>query len=201
MLYRLLSRGALCAAVFVASVTTPTSRADTVQFSASPDTPMVALIREHGMMRGVVDTPLVLVFGDGRVVVDRPAYMLGAGLHEFKLDADALNVLVRSMAGLVDVDTKAVAQRRNALERAAGERFVTLDQTVTHIKLRFDALGRNGAAARGVDRTVSLANVQIDAERYGDIAELTTMARAEQVLLELFDRPLAAARNQGADNE
>jgi hypothetical protein len=162
---------------------------------------MVALIREHGMMRGVVDTPLVLVFGDGRVVVDRPAYMLGAGLHEFKLDADALNVLVRSMAGLVDVDTKAVAQRRNALERAAGERFVTLDQTVTHIKLRFDALGRNGAAARGVDRTVSLANVQIDAERYGDIAELTTMARAEQVLLELFDRPLAAARNQGADNE
>lgn len=192
---------ALALAAALLPLTAPSALADRLQFSAASDTPMISLTREHGMVRDVADTPLVQVFADGRVRVERPRYMIGAGVHEFSLAQDDLNALVATLAATVDLDTRAIKEARSAHQRATGERFVTLDHTVTRIDLKFDALSRNGEAARSVNQTVALANVLIDAERYDQIRELAALARAERALLELARRPLADAAKEGESND
>lgn len=182
-------------------VAAPLALADSLQFSAPDNVPMISLTREHGMVRGVVDTPLVQVFGDGRVRVERPAYMIAAGVHEFALSSDELERLVAQLSDLVDLNTDVIALRREVMQRSTGERFATLDETTTRIALKFDALGRNGEAARSVDQTVSLSNVQIDAERFAQIEELATLARAERALLELAQQPMNAKSAEGQSND
>ena len=181
---------ALCAGAFILTSAVASAQSPDVAFVAASETPMITLTREHGMVRGVVDKPLVRVFGDGRVLVERPSYMRQAGAYEFKLSSDALAALVGDVAAIADLDVFRLDVRRNAADRANGVRFVTLDHTVTRIEMKFDGLGRRGDALRRVDRSLAVANVQIDAQRHADLRELADLARAERALLALAQMPL-----------
>lgn len=199
MPYRLARFGALVA-LFTAA---PLAAADgpVLSYSAAADTAIATLTREHGMVRGVQDAPLVQVYGDGRVVVTRPSYMIAAGVHEFALDSAGLDALVATVAPVADLDAERIATRRDAAQRATGERFFTLDETVTRIDIKLDSLVRNGAAPRSVDHSIQMANVQIDAQRLSGVTGLATLAQAEKALLALFDRPRLAAQAKEQAND
>ncbi|MEM6638262.1 MAG: hypothetical protein AAF610_00025 [Pseudomonadota bacterium] len=171
-----------------------------VQFTAASDIPIVRFSREHAMMRGVSDAPLVAVFGDGRVVVERPVYMKRPGRHEFALNSAELSMLLTALAPVIDLDVDALRRERDELARSSGQYYMTLDETVTHIELNFEQFVRDNGRATKVARTQSMADVQIHAETYPTVRGLVSLAGAEAALMGLFERPLAKD-TEGARDE
>lgn len=190
-------RLALAAWLVVLSASLPAVAKDTmaVEFDAVADKPMLTLSREHGMVRGVAQTPLVRVYGDGRVHVHLPAYMIGAGHYQYTLSAKELEGLVGQLAaaGLMSFDTGAVRAARDAAataqRTATGERFVTLDSTRTRIGLQFAHFAGAGKAGGALERTIEWADAAIDAERHPGVSALAGLAAAERTLLSLTTHP------------
>lgn len=189
------------AALLVFTSLSAGSLAADVVFSAQADQPIATLTRVHGMVRGVVDEPLVTVFGDGLVRVNRAPYMIRPGVSEFRLDAAALNALVGTLSDTFalsndqlarDIDTAAAARTRST-----GEMFVTLDATTTKLDLSLDSFSRDGAKATVVRTSLALNDVQEQAGRY-DVASLQALAKAERALLGLMK---ISAATEGANNE
>lgn len=178
------------------------AQASDFMFTAQGDQPIATLTRVHGMVRGVVDTPLVTVYGDGRVRVERAPYMRNPGITEFKLDAAGLDQFVGELASVFEVDTQRLQDERDSAARAmassTGEQFVTLDSTTTEISIALASFARQGEAPAAVRKSIRFADVQEQAARYSGLASLQSLAKVEKVLLALMD---ASPANEGADNE
>lgn len=170
----------MCAAGLPAAAKDGTS----IDFDPVGNEPIVTLIREHGMVRDLDETPLVRVYGDGRVHVHRPAYMRDAGHFEFRLAADELAALVAALEanGLTQFDRDAVRAARRA---ATSDHFVTLDATVTKIELNFARFASKSQAGGALERTIEWADPAIDAERFPAIPALAGLAAVERALLAL----------------
>lgn len=170
-----------------------------IAFVAHADRPILTLEREHGMIRGLEERPLLYVFGDGRVRVERPAYMVNPGTYEYRLKDGELDQLIGSLDrdGVMTMDSAALQTQRNAAARSAsGERFMTTDTTVTRITLDFASYARPGAAPAPLGNTLAYADLQIDAMRFPQLTALEALARAEKRLLALTDRPAMAATGE-----
>lgn len=165
-----------------------------VRFVAHADRPMITLERVHGMIRGLQERPLLHVYGDGRVRVERPAYMVDPGVYEFRLDAGEVDELIRSLDrdGVTTMDGAALRAQRDAAARsrrfASGERLMTTDPTMTRIRFDFASYARGAAAPAPLDNRVRYSDLQVDALRFGQLRSLQALASAEKRLLSLVDR-------------
>jgi hypothetical protein len=198
---RLLRR--TCALFVVVSCCVSAQAAD-ILFTAQADKPMATLTREHGMVRGVVDEPLVTVYGDGLVRVNRAPYMINPGVTEYRLDADALKQLVIALSATFDLDAERLTHERDAaaesLARNTGEQFVTLDSTITRISVELDGFSRNGKSVGPVNKSLSFADVQEQALRY-NVDSLQALARAESALLDLMKEATNAREGDDANQK
>jgi len=177
------------------------AQADEVYFQAQADEPIATLTREHGMVRGVVDEPLVTVFGSGLVRVHRAPYMVNPGVTQYRLDSDALSALIESLSGTFSLSSDQLQRERDdaaaAMARSSGEMFITLDPTVTKITVALDGFSRNGAKPMAVNTSIAFADVQEQAQRL-ELASLQSLAKAENALLALM---ATTAKAEGANNE
>lgn len=178
----------ICALFVVMSCCVCAQAAD-ILFSAQADKPIATLTREHGMVRGVVDDPLVTVFGNGLVRVNRAPYMINPGVVEYRLTPDQLSALVATLSATFDLSADSLARERDAaaeqMARNSGEQFMTLDSTITKISIELDSFARNGKSAGPVSTSLSFADVQEQALRY-NVAGLQALAGAENALLGLM---------------
>lgn len=181
---------------FLALSSLAQSRADgAFHFTAHADRPILTLAREHGMIRGLQERPFVLVFGDGRVRVERPPYMVQPGVFEYRLGAAELDELVASLDRdqVLTLDSVALSRERDAAERsrrsATGERLMTTDTTVTRIKIDFASFARAGDPPAALGNMLLYGDLQIDAMRFPQIEGLQALASAEKRLLALMDHP------------
>jgi hypothetical protein len=169
-----------------------------VSFVAHDQRPILTLEREHGRVRAVAERPLVYVYGDGRVRVDRPAYMINPGIFEYRLEPGALAELVERFDrdGVMTLDTTAVRAQRDAAHQQrrsnTGERLITTDATVTRIRIDFASYARGGEVPRPLANTLQYSDLQIDAIHFPDIGDLAALANAEKQLLALIDHPAMA---------
>lgn len=199
---------ALCASLAALGLSVSALAADlpAVQFSADGDAAIVTLSRTHGMIRGLVEKPLVYVYADGRVVIDRPVYMIKPGRYEFSLPAEQLGQMIAAfdVSGVMKLETRELTAERDALARArqsaTGEVFMTADSTLTRIDFNFGSFAREGNRPQPVAAQIRFADVQIQAERYADGRALNALAAAERTLLALIDHP-DMRRIGGQDND
>lgn len=181
-------RAAACVALLTGAYVT---HADTLSVVGEPSSPIITLTRSHGMVRGVVETPLVRVYDNGLVRIDLPSYMRGAGRYELRLGQDAFGALLGKLnaSGLFDFDQRVVQTQRDAAVRArstaTGERFMTLDSTTTQIDLNFLSIAKGGQDGTALKQTIKWADLGIDAERFPELESLVGLAQAEKTLLEL----------------
>ncbi|MFK8015668.1 MAG: hypothetical protein AB8G17_09540 [Gammaproteobacteria bacterium] len=167
----------------------------TVQFAGNGDQPIVTLSRTHGMVRGLVEKPLVNIYADGRVEVERPAYMIRPGRYEFQLPAEGLAQLIASFdtSGVLKMDVRDVTAQRDALARAqrnaTGEMFMTTDPTLTQIAFDFASFSRDGSNPAPLANQIRFSEVQVQAQRYKSATGLNALADAERQLLALIDHP------------
>ena len=181
---------AVFAALCLAAATQAQSNSELV-VRANGTAPVITFTREHGMVKGVDDTPMLRLYADGLVAIQIPAYMKGAGFYELQLQRPEFDALLREFdaAGLMRFDPKAAQGRKAAAaashRASSGERFITMDSTTTRIELEFSSYGSASGALSRIDRTIEWADLAIDAERYAQLDELVALAAVEKRLLGL----------------
>lgn len=144
-------------------------------------------------------TPLVRIYGDGRVVVHQPAYMKRRGVYEMWLPKPELEALLLELTPvLLAFDEKEVATRKEEakarLRSLAGERggptlFYIADAEVSVFHLGVDSYRPAGAGS-----AVKLSSMErvwrglrYDAERYPEVAPIQALMRAETALRALAE--------------
>ena len=164
------------------------------EVSSSPDVVVLQLSENVGI-RDADNTPLVRVYGDGRVAVHFPAYMRRAGDYELRLPERAVQEFFRAaVETLLPFDGAATESRVLALEaaeRSDGLIVDVSDAATTIVEVRFERYRPEGAAEGilgGVKRVV-WTGLADDAGRFGDIPALQDLAGIQRELLALTDHP------------
>ena len=170
--------------------------------SSSPDVVVLQLSEDIGI-RDADETPLVRVYGDGRVAVHFADYMRRAGDYEFRLPEGAVQELVRTAVDtLLPFDAGATESEVLALETAErnGGLIVDVsDEATTILEVRFERYRAESATEDvrdGVKRVV-WPGLMNDAGRFRDIVALQSLARIQRQLLALADHPDLDAVTRG----
>lgn len=164
-------------------------------YRRAADALVVKLTETAGDMDASEGSPSIAIYGDGRVVVHRPAFMKNAGDHVFQLSASELDRLVASLVAKnlpgFDGESARAAKRaalQTRLAARSGAEPVTVrlvhDAPTTVIELHLTSTARAG----GIDRTISWYGVKADAREYPDIAAIRDLAAAREELLLLMQR-------------
>ncbi len=170
------------------------------QASENPGTVVIQLTQDVGVEGD--DTPLLRIYGDGRVLVHFPVYMRRAGDYGLRLDSTELDGLLQTFVqgGLVDFSVERVreeirqvrdARRRAALDTGGRLTLTTRsDEAVVVIDVRLERYtGADGAVRQDVEARVSSAGLQFDAANLPGVASLQSLAAIERQLIALTSHP------------
>ena len=189
-----LGRLGLGLALAAVSQTVAVSAQSSYELSSSPDMVVLQLTEDVGI-RGADATPLVRVYGDGRVAVHFPDYMRRAGDYELTLPESAVQELVRTaVETLLPFDSGATeleVQALEAAERSGGLIVDVSDEATTILEVRFERYRPEGAAEDirdGVKR-VAWTGLVDDASRFREIGALRELSRIRRQLRALADHP------------
>ena len=153
-------------------------------------------------------TPLVRVFGDGRVLVHHPDYTPRAGEYELWLEPAELDSLLVSLLdkGLATVEPAALRRAKASVELGrwqaalaadrSPELFMVADDSTSVFELHLTgyrpvgAAGAAGAALTNSEthRSFSWRGLATDAERYPEIEAIQRLRAAEIELRALVER-------------
>ena len=164
------------------------------ELSSSPDVVVLQLSEDVGI-RNADDTPLVRVYGDGRVAVHFPDYMRRAGDYELRLPEGAVRELVgAAVEAMVPFDAAAAESQVLALRTAERDRGLIVsvsDAATTILEVRFERYRPEGATrdVRGGVRRVVWKGLRNDAGRFQDVVALRDLAGIQRRLLALTDHP------------
>ena len=164
------------------------------ELSSSPDIVVLQLAEDVGI-RDADETPLVRVYGDGRVAVHFPDYMRRAGDYELTLPGSTVRELVGTAVDTLlsfdAAETESDVLVLEAAERRDGLIVDVADEATTILEVRFERYRPEGAAEEirdGVKR-VAWTGLVNDAGRFRDIAALQELAGIRRRLRALADHP------------
>jgi len=188
--------GALICAAWFAAVSPAAAQRPTIELPANADTVVLEYTTVHHMLAEQDPEPLLRIFADGRVRVHYPVYMAKAGDYEARISAAELRGLLLYLAadGVLEFDPSATREQRAiaaAAERSAGRLHHVSDVTETLIEIRLGSYRAADAqdVVTGFRKSVRWPNVYTDAQRFGAIAGVQTLARAEERLRAFLNRP------------
>ncbi len=203
--------GAVAASTFFAQV----GAASGASWDAEPDAVLVSYKDVWAEFRDQDPTPLLRVFGDGRVLVHYPAYSPKAGQYALQLAPQELDSLMTSLLskGLATVDLEALRTTKAAEEQRlryaardaarvealrgvpmaerTPELFMVADDSTAVFEIHlsnYRPAGNAYAEAINVDRTVLWHGLRTDAERYPAIEAIQQLRAAELELRALLER-------------
>ncbi len=139
--------------------------------------------------------PLLRVYGNGRVHVHYPVYMKKAGDYELQLSIPELDALIRELAndGIIDFDKSKALGHRKQLEdqqrASTGMLYHISDDTTTVINIRLEEYQNNKLSKRliNMNKRFTRKNLEHDAKRYHDIAEIRNAAAGTDKIRNLMN--------------
>lgn len=160
------------------------------QFSTTSSEPLIEFNLVHHMIAQPDPTPLLRIYGDGRVHVHYPAYMKKAGDFEMHLNRGQVIELLRMLSdnGIMDFNEAATKAERRQLEttrrNATGEVFHISDDSDTNITIRLNQYQRPGTsqAINNFTKQFRWRNLGVDTRRYPGSAAITKAGNAAAVL-------------------
>ena len=172
-------------------VSTLSARAQVLDARAGTNDLVLEYGHLHSMLAEQDTTPLLRIYGDGRVLVHYPVYMQRAGDYELRLPAEEVESLIAELEaeGLASLDVARGLERRQEkveLQQSRGELFHVSDTTQTVLRFRVNPSG--AVRAGGSSKTVRWNNVQTDAKRFPELDTVQAIARCEERLQELLER-------------
>ncbi len=147
-------------------------------------------------------TPLIRIFGDGRVLVHYPVYTPKAGEYELWLQPTELENLLLSLLakGLATFEPETVESLKRSEERRRWEvaldakelpeLFMVADDSTSVFELQLTGYQPAGTASSSgeVHRTISWTGLCTDAETYPEIESIQQLRAAELELRALLER-------------
>ena len=197
-----LKRTVVWVAAFGLMTTAVVSQAQIATWDRDPEALLVSYQDIWGELANQDPTPLIRIFGDGRVLVHHPVYTPKAGEYELWLEPTELEILLLSLLaeGLATFEPKSVESLKGSEERRrweaaldAGELpelFMVADDSTSVFELHLTGYQPAGAASisREVHRTIAWLGLRTDAERYPEIAPLQQLRVVELELRALLER-------------
>ena len=184
----------------MAAIVAPAHAQLTFQASEDPNRVVMQMSQDVGIEGD--DTPLLRIYGDGRVLVHFPVYTRRAGDYSMQLGPGELNSLLRTFVdgGLVDFDPARVkseardarlASQRAALQAGAPATLTfRSSDTLVSLDVELDTYtGPDGATRQGVSARIAWAGAQHDARDLPGVASLQRLASIEQQLVALTEHP------------
>ncbi len=173
-----------------------------MEFSTSAEEPILSYTVVHELLGDENDpTPLVRVYGDGRVLVHRPVFMVDAGDYEMQLSPQELDELMASMAALrVATTTSEEVERQRDQARAVratgGEMHAVLDASYSVIDIRLETLQQSltSEALSDVQNTLVVESLQAEARAMPEVAAFQDLVVAERQLRGLMKSPELSRR-------
>ena len=167
------------------------------KYSETAAEPVIEYNLVHDMLAEPDPTPLLRVYGNGRVHVHYPVYMKKAGDYELQLSKPELNALIRELAndGIIDFDKgKAIGHRKQleAEQRAAsGMLYHISDDTTTVIDIRLDEYQKNNSSKRltNLNKRFTWKNIEHDARRFPDMVEIQKAKAGTNKVRDLMNQP------------
>jgi len=150
---------------------------------------VLSYTQSHDMLAEEDPTPLLRIYGDGRVRVHIPRYMKRAGDYTMRLEPEELQSLLRSLytSGVLTFDHEVVAIWREQAQVArasseGGTLFDISDDTWTILRVRLGQLEdpAAGHVIDDLDHTVTWPNVEWEAKHYPSVEALSGLATAER---------------------
>ena len=166
-------------------------------YSSDADAVILQFSEEIGMLEKTDPTPILTVYGDGRINVHFPVYMKKAGDYRMQLTKHELSSLLTSMIekGVMEFDVKAAkamkknaARQRREAAKSRGETPELLhhsDGETIVIEIHLDQYrpsGNSGPMRENVRKKISWHGLRRDAEQNPGIASLKGMADATREL-------------------
>ena len=140
-------------------------------------------------------TPLIRVFGDGRVLIHHPVYTSKAGNYEMWLQPAELENLLSSLLanGLATFEPRTVESLKQSKEqgrlkaalaaRKPTEVFMVADDSTSVFELNLTAV-----SSGELQRKISWSGLGTDAEKYPDIEPIQLLRAVEIQLRALLER-------------
>jgi len=182
--------------LFAASVWLPAQQsASDLAFPADPNYLLLSFTYIHSMLEDPDSTPLLRIYGDGRVHVHYPVYMQRSGDYELELGNLELRQLLLSLAetGAMDFDAQDTGQLRQLeVERLKQQNIMVhiSDSTEMVIEVHFEWYKPPGTSTRydNFQKSIRWSNVAHDAEQFPEVIELQGLAEAERQLQSILER-------------
>lgn len=175
--------------------------ASEVRFDRTSDQPLLSYVQLVPELAEQDYTPLVRVFGDGRLLVHRPPHYRDSGTWQGRLNPLELErFLARVTPALGEFDAPSVrrvlrgrAPRTSGGDDAEGPRviYAQADAPVTYIELTVQAYRAAPGSALvqlPVPLSVAYDGLQGDSEHFPDVPALQSLAAVERIVQELADR-------------
>lgn len=166
-------------------------------YPRSADFVVVEYTQSHEMLSNEDTTPLLRIFGDGRVVVHYPVYMKRAGDYEMRLSDAQLQALLSQLEQnqvLTFSPGRLVSRIRSlkqALIQSTGVVTERSDNTNTKINVYLENYvpATTGVAQSNFRQSINWKNLDWQAKSLPSVTELTNIANAEKILRGYLNNP------------
>jgi len=192
---------AMASAVPAMSASTDPNAKASVEYSQNPATVLVSFREIYPEFADQDPTPLVSIYGDGRVVVFYPSYMKQAGRYEMLMAPDELKALLLQLTPvLLSFDTADVKNQKKAADdllwNSATEWkdqviFHDADAEISMFYLNIDAYQPGGLQGQRISKPVlnqSWRGLRFDARDYPGLEPIQDLMQAEKTLRALTRR-------------
>lgn len=172
-----------------------------IEYSRNPATLLISFSEVLPEFADQDPTPLVRIYGDGRVVVHLASYMKRAGQYEMLLSRSELEALLLELTpALLSFDAEDVKRQKQDLDDLVWDATAEWeDQVLFHVAdaefsvfhLSIDAYQSNGPEGLMVSRQMvdrSWRGLRFDVENYPELRSIEALMQAENALRALTER-------------
>lgn len=194
--------------ILVVFFSAPLAAADTesyagahIEYSRNPTTVLVSFREIFPEFADQNPTPLVRIYGDGRVVIFHPSYMKQAGHYEMMMSRRELeDLLLQLTPTLMNFDAQDVKLKKKAsddllLASASEWNEITLfhdsDAEISVFQINLEAYqpdGKDGQKLSGLNLERSWRGLRFDARDHLGIEPIQALMQAENSLRALTER-------------
>lgn len=181
-----------------------------IEHSEDPSVLILKFDQKIDMIAEPKPTPLLRLYGDGKVLVHFPVYMKRAGNYEMQLSKQEVKSLLSSLEqkGVMKFDAAAcktlmrqAAQARLQEAIAKGELETPIhasDDSLTVMEIhlvKYKPAGVNMATSQNVTKKISWHGLRNNAKQNPEVSELKDLAAAQKELLALTEHENLKAVN------
>ncbi len=169
--------------------------------TSDDDEVILSLSHIHGMLEEQDETPLVRIYGSGRIHVHYPIYMRRAGDYELWLSSMELEELMAEAQLLLEFNNADVVVEVEELKQQnflqSGQLIHISDSSYSELNIHLQYYAADDFVnALSKNKKIKWPDLQQSARRFSEVESLQSLAKLERHLLDLINNSKLAVRSE-----